>query len=64
MPYRNTIEFCSYVRVAAKERKISLTKLFDKAGVDRQNFYNKYEKGKARMTLETAANILDILEAS
>ena len=62
MPFHNTIEFCAYIRREAENKSISLTKLFDKAGVDRQNFYNKYEKGKSRMTLETALKILKSLE--
>ena len=61
LPFKNTQEFCHYVREEAKCKKISINKLFSKPGLDKGNFY-KYEKGVCKLTLETMVNILDAIE--
>ena len=63
LPFKNTQEFCHYVREEAKKKGLKISHLLDEPGLDRSNF-SKYENGKARITLETILNYLCVLHKS
>ncbi|NRA47127.1 MAG: helix-turn-helix transcriptional regulator [Oligoflexales bacterium] len=60
LPFKNTQEFCQYVRKEAKQKGLKITHLLDEPGLDRSNF-SKYESGRCRVSLETALLYLDVL---
>lgn len=63
LPFKNTQEFCHYVREEAKHKNMALIQVFTESGMDRSNFY-KYEKGKCRVTLETASRVYESLKSA